>query len=263
MLRRPRAALPVLLAGLLVASLGWAFRDLPWHLLDVWWQLGGAEPLLQEISIDLTVAAPIEAPSAAGQPGLFVAVLSWRAGEFPFYLGLQTDLQRPGASRSLGPGALFSRWGEVAEGDAQPADGAVGGVVRGHTSDGHQYATVRKPWPWGRGTTTHTLTERDGWVAYTLFDHQTGIRHPVGRLRFGAGLRLHGNPASFVEYYGRGQPTRWPAGTVRLGNLLVNQAIQAQGARLIHPPDVPRLAKGETGAGGVTVHFGGASAPDL
>lgn len=259
------ALLLLLLPLLLLPTLGArGYRELPWHLVEVWWDMGNPGPLpLEELTLELEVPEP-PLPLPPGAPRLFLALLYWKVGDQPFYLGLQSDLHDPATKRWRGPGAIFSRWGGEAAGEARPAPGGYAALLTADRSGEGDFASVRLPLEWSRGRQTHTLRAgaRDAtgqWVGYTIHDHASSARIPVGALHFTAPtLELRGAPSSFVEYYGAQPPApgNRPRGTVSLGGLLLNHTLAPRRARAIRPPDVPPLTRVEERGGRVVIRFG-------
>ena len=107
--------------------------------------------------------------------------------------------------RTIGPGFLFSMWGERNLGAIRPADGGF------YQSSGHEgdFVSVRLPFEWKKGKYTYRLTKMDReeidgkphtWVGAFVYSHDRDENLFVGALRFkGENLVLERKVANFVE----------------------------------------------------------------
>src|SRR5262249_6212060 len=134
----------------------------------------------------------------------------------PFYGGLQTQVdghtKKDPKLRTLGPGCLFSMWGERSLDAIRPSEGGFC-QSSGHEGD---VVSVRRPYDWKKGTYTYRLTRMDQessdgqpctWVGAFVYSHQKDENVFVGALRFkGERLVLDRKVANFVEVYGRQRP---------------------------------------------------------
>jgi hypothetical protein len=225
------------------------YAPMPWHLVDVWWDLGQDMPF-ESYSIDVTISDDI--PSSKN---LYIAPIGLgHFGKTPFYGGIQTQAdghtKKDQSVRKLGPGFLFSMWGERSLDAIRPS---IGGFCQ---SSGHEgdFVSVRRPYEWHKGTYTYKLVrmdreEIDGkpftWVGVFVYSHQKDENVFVGALRFpGENLNLSRKLASFVEVYGhRITVDEIPKVTVTLGNLTVNgKAVKPRSAEAVYPKGVPDFA---------------------
>ena len=117
--------------------------------MDVWWDLAEDIPF-QSYSIDVTIGDDVPATT-----NLYIAPvgLAHLSGS-PFYGGIQTQAdghtKREKAIRKLGPGFLFSMWGERSLDAIRPS---LGGFCQ---SSGHEgdFVSVRRPYTWHKGVYT-------------------------------------------------------------------------------------------------------------
>jgi hypothetical protein len=222
---------------------------MPWHLVDVWWDLGKDMPF-QSYSIDVTISDDV--PSSTN---LYVAPIGLgHLGKTPFYGGIQTQAdghtKKDPHVRKLGPGLLFSMWGERSLDAIRPS---LGGFCQ---SSGHEgdFVSVRRPYEWHKGTYTFKIVRMDEeeveakpctWVGVFVYSHEKDENVFVGALRFGGNdLILSRKLASFVEVYGRRIPVgEIPRVTVTLGNLVVNgKRVEVASAEAVYPKRVPDYA---------------------
>ena len=242
-----------------------AYKPMPWHLVDVWWDLGAESPF-ESYSVDVTIDADVPADVSLYVAPLGIAHLNGTA----FYGGLQTrsdgNTKADRKLRDLGPGLLMSMWGERGLDAIRPSDG---GFLQ---SSGHEgdFVSVRRPYNWAKGTYTYRVVRMDRetvdgkpytWVGAFVYSHAKDENVFVGALRFpGDGLKLARKTASFVEIYGRRRPVAdIPKVTVTFANLRVNgEAVKGMGAKAVYPKGVPDYAdaKAAEGGGGVVVKVG-------
>ena len=225
------------------------YARMPWHLVDVWWDLGKDVPF-QSYSIDVTISDDV--PSSAN---LYIAPIGLgHLGKTPFYGGIQTQVdghtKKDRQVRKLGPGFLFSMWGERGLDAIRPS---LGGFCQ---SSGHEgdFVSVRRPYEWHKGTYTFKIVRMDEeeiegkpctWVGVFVYSHEKDENVFVGALRFkGEDLVLSRKLASFVEVYGRRIPVgEIPRVTVTMGNLVVNgKPVEVASAEAVYPKGVPDYA---------------------
>ncbi len=225
------------------------YARMPWHLVDLWWDIGKDMPF-QSYSIDVTIRD--EVPSSAN---LYIAPIGLgHLGKSPFYGGVQSQVdghtKKDPQIRKLGPGFLFSMWGERSLDAIRPS---IGGFCQ---SSGHEgdFVSVRRPYEWHKGTYTYKLVRMDEeeiegkpytWVGVFVYSHEKDENVFVGSLRFaGKDLLLSRKLASFVEVYGRRVPvSEIPRVTVTFGKLTVNgKPVEVMSAEAIYPKGVPDYA---------------------
>jgi hypothetical protein len=235
----------------------------PWHLVDLWWSIGIAMPF-ESYSIDVEISDDV--PSTVN---LYVAPIGLgHLGKTPFYGGIQTQAdgytKRDQNLRQIGPGFIFSMWGERSLDGIRPS---IGGFCQ---SSGHEgdFISVRRPYEWKKGKYTYKVVrmdkeEIDGkpvtWVGSFVYSHATDENIFVGALRFkGENLVLSKDVASFVEIYGRRIPVdQIPKVTVTFGNLVVNgKAAQVVSAHANYPKEVPDYADAVAKEGAIIVKVG-------
>jgi len=221
----------------------------PWHLVDLWWDIGHDTPF-ESYGIDVDISTNV--PSTRN---LYIAPIGIaHLGKTPFYGGIQTQAdgytKRDQHLRKIGPGFIFSMWGERSLDAIRPS---IGGFCQ---SSGHEgdFVSVRRPYEWKAGKYTYKVVrmdkeEIDGrrftWVGVFVFSHEKDENIFVGALRFkGENLILGRKVASFVEIYGQRIPaSEIPKVTATFGNLTVNgKAVTVVSAEAIYPKEVPDYA---------------------
>ena len=235
----------------------------PWHLVDLWWDIGQDQPF-ESYSIDVDISDDVPATTNLYVAPIGIAHLS----KIPFYGGVQTqsdgNTKRDQHLRKIGPGFIFSMWGERSLDAIRPS---IGGFCQ---SSGHEgdFVSVRRPYEWKKGKFTYKVVrmdreEIDGqpftWVGVFVYPHEKEENVFVGALRFKSeNLVLSGKVASFVEVYGRRIPaTEIPKLTVTFGNLTVNgRPAKVASATAIYPKKVPDYAGAEAKDGAVVVKIG-------
>lgn len=151
---------------------------LPAHTSYVRWDFGSAR--LSAIEHDLYIGN-----DPGTEVGLYVGLVSSEIDGTSFYLGIQTDVKRPGVG-GAGKGFIFSRWETL---DA--ADGRVpsSGFMEQGTHEG-RFVGVRRLYEWRAGT-QYTLRLARGasdgpadWYDLTLIERPSGNQVDLGGLRF-------------------------------------------------------------------------------
>jgi hypothetical protein len=235
----------------------------PWHLVDLWWDIGHDSPF-DSYSIDVDISDDV--PSTTN---LYIAPIGiGHLSTTPFYGGIQTQVdgytKRDQHLRKIGPGFIFSMWGERSLDAIRPS---IGGFCQ---SSGHEgdFVSVRRPYDWKKGKFTYKVVrmdkeEIDGkpftWVGVLVYSHQKDENVFVGALRFkGENLILCWKLASFVEVYGRRIPVaEIPNVTVTFGNLVVNgKPVKVKKATAVYPKNVPDYADAVGKDGMVIVKVG-------
>ena len=225
------------------------YAPMPWHLVDTWWDIGQETPF-ESLAVDVTISDDV--PSSVN---LYIAPIGLgHLSKTPFYGGIQTqadgNTKKDPKLRTIGPGFLFSMWGERSLDAIRPSDG---GLLQ---SSGHEgdFVSVRRPYAWKKGKYTYRLTrmdreEIDGkpftWVGAFVYSHEKDENVFVGALRFkGEKLVLDRKVANFVEVYGRRRPVAdIPKLTVTFGPPVVNgKAAKNPSAEAIYPKGVPDYA---------------------
>lgn len=238
------------------------YARMPWHLVDLWWDLGEDTPF-ESYSIDVTISEDVPSTS-----NLYIAPIGIaHLNKIPFYGGIQTQTdghtKTSSRIRKIGHGLLMSMWGERSLDAIRPS---IGGFCQ---SSGHEgdFVSVRRPYEWSKGTYTYRVVRMDEevidgkahtWVGAFVYCHEKDENVFIGALRFKAeDLVLSKRVASFVEVYGRRIPVaEIPKVTVTFGNLKVNgRPVDVNGVSAVYPEKVPDYADavGQNGVIVVTV----------
>lgn len=239
------------------------YAPMPWHLVDIWWDLGHDTPF-ESLAVDVTISDDVPA-----SVNLYIAPIGLaHLSKTPFYGGIQTqadgNTKKDQRLRTIGPGFLFSMWGERSLEAIRPADG---GLLQ---SSGHEgdFVSVRRPYAWTKGKYTYRLTrmdqvEIDGqphtWVGAFVYSHAKDENVFVGALRFkGEKLVLDRKVANFVEIYGRRRPVAdIPHVTVTFGSPVVNgKPVNNPRAEAIYPKGVPDYAQAVAKEGSLVIAVG-------
>jgi streptogramin lyase len=226
------------------------YVPMPWHLIDTWWDIG-REVAFETYSVDVTISEDV-----SPDVNLYIAPIG--RGDFGktiFYGGIQTqadgNTKRDERLRKIGPGFLFSMWGERSYDAIRPAEGGLC-QSSGHEGD---FVSVRRPYAWTKGTYTFRMVSMDKqqidgkpytWIGAFVYSHAKDENIFVGALRFaGDHLTLSRNLANFVEIYGTRKPVdEIPKLVVTFGNLQVNgQPVNNPKAYAIYPEGVPDYAQ--------------------
>ena len=239
------------------------YKRMPWHLVDLWWDLG-EETLFESYSVDVTISDDVPSTKNLYIAPVGIAHLS----KIPFYGGIQTQTDGYTKSdqhlRKIGPGLLMSMWGERSLDAIRPS---IGGFCQ---SSGHEgdFVSVRRSCEWTKGTYTYRVVRMDEevvdgklhtWVGAFLESHEKDENVFIGALRFPAeDLVLAPKVASFVEIYGGRIPVdEIPRLTVTFGNLKVNgRTVDVKSVRAVYPKDVPDYAEAVADNGTVVITVG-------
>ncbi|HET6246073.1 MAG TPA: hypothetical protein VFE47_00095 [Tepidisphaeraceae bacterium] len=231
------------------ADVAGGYKSMPWHLVDIWWDLG-KESEFESYSVDVDISADVP-----GDVNLYIAPIGLgKLSGTDFYGGIQTNCdgrtKADPAGRSIGQGVIFSMWGERSLDAIRPS---VGGFCQSSGSEG-DFISVRRAYAWKKGLYTYRLVRMDRemidgkpytWVGAFVYSHERDENIFVGALRFkGEKLVLDRHAASFIEIYGRRRPVAdIPKLTVTFGNLRVNgEAVKLAGAKALYPKGVPDYA---------------------
>jgi hypothetical protein len=186
---------------------------LPWHLANIWWEFETPTPNFESLEIDVTIDRDV--PDTYN---LYIAPVGLgRLSGKDFYGGLQSNINgwRQGQARTRvhpGKGAIFSRWSS----DKKTPIGLDHVRVAGEDclveSAGYEgeFASVRRPLAWTRGTYTYRISrdqtevcdgQTNTWFACSVKD-PAGVLHPIGSLRFeGGSFEFWARHSAFVEVY--------------------------------------------------------------
>jgi len=239
------------------------YAPMPWHLVDTWWDIGQETPF-ESVAVDVTISDDV--PSS---DNLYIAPIGLsHLSKTPFYGGIQTQAdnytKKDQKLRTIGPGFLFSMWGERNLDAIRPSDGGFC-QSSGHEGD---FVSVRRPFGWKKGKYTYRLTRMDQqmidgkpytWVGAFVYSHKKDENLFVGALRFkGEKLVLDRKVANFVEVYGRRRPVAdIPKVTVTFGPPVVNgTAAKNPTAEAIYPKGVPDYADAVVKDGSLVITVG-------
>lgn len=226
-----------------------AFRKIPWHLADIWWQLD-KEYEFEEFAIDVVIES-----DPGEEVDLYIAPTGLlRLNGIALYGGIQTRTNFSG--RGFERGFLFSRWDERRTDHVRPADGMVG-VSQGTEGD---FVSVRGPYKWGAGAyevrvrklRAENEAEDSSWVRYEVCARASASCASPGDLKFpGRTLKLGVQANAFVEIYRRAvPPERIPHTVITFGNLRVNgQPAPVNRIHAAYPRAVPDHAGARLGPG--------------
>lgn len=225
------------------------YNQMPWHLIDVWWDIGNDQPF-ESLAMDITISDDVPATT-----NLYISPIGLgRLSKTAFYGGLQTQSDGNTKSdkrlRKIGRGLLMSMWGERELDAIRPS---VGGLLQ---SSGHEgdFVSVRRPYEWSKGKYTYKITRMDQetidgkpytWVGAFVYSHEKDENVFIGALRFpGEKLILDHSIANFVEIYGQRKPvSNIPKVTVTFGPPVVNGKVAANpSATAYYPKGVPDYA---------------------
>ena len=183
-------------------------KPMPWHLVDLWWDLGTNAPF-ESYSLDVDILDDVPADIH-----LYLAPIGLgKLNGAGFYGGLQTQSDGKTAAdeqgRGIGRGIIFSRWDERDTAAIRAA--APGGYFQSSGNEG-DFISVRAPYAWTKGSYTYRLVKMDRsvvhgdvgtWVGGFVESHDRHENAFIGAMWFkGADLLLDKSIASFVEIYG-------------------------------------------------------------
>jgi hypothetical protein len=239
------------------------YAPMPWHLVDTWWDIGLDTPF-ESLAVDVTISDDV--PSSVN---LYIAPIGLgHLSKTPFYGGIQTQAdgytKKEKKLRTIGPGFLFSMWGERRLDAIRPSDGGF------FQSSGHEgdFVSVRRPCAWKKGKYTYRLTRMDRemidgkphtWVGAFVYSHEKDENVFIGALRFkGEKLVLDRKVANFVEVYGRRRPVAdIPKVTVTFSPPVVNgTAVKDATAEAVYPKGVPDHADAVAKDGSLVITVG-------
>jgi hypothetical protein len=197
----------------MAAAAGVTLPQRPWHVANIWWDF--EKPVDHFASLEVDVTIDRDVPSAYN---LYISPCGIaKINGLQFYGGIQTNINGWANKESRervfpGKGAIFSRWSgdkttPIGLDHVRPA--AADCVVESAGYEG-EFASVRRPFAWTKGTYTYSITkgkpEKVGDVACTWFDCRVrdaqGRTVEVGSLRFeGTDFTFWAKHSAFVEVY--------------------------------------------------------------
>ncbi len=239
------------------------YAPMPWHLVSTQWDIGQETPF-KSLAVDVTISDKV--PYSVK---LYIAPISSSLSQTSFFGGLQTQADGYTKSdptfREIGPGFLFSMWGERSEEAIRPADG---GIFRSDRDNNDDYVSVRRPFEWKKGKYTYRLSVMDQemvkdkaytWVGAFMYAHEKNENLFIGALRFkGDKLVLDREVRNFVAVYGERRPvTDIPKVTVTFGPPVVNgTTVKNPTAEAVYLKGVPDYADAVAKDGSVVITVG-------
>jgi hypothetical protein len=207
-------------------------KETPWHLVDLWWNLGTNMPF-ESYSIDVDIMDDVPT-----NINLYLSPVGFgKLNAAGFYGGLQTHADGHSTDnpvdRGIGRGLIFSRWDERDPTAVRPA--SSGGIFQSAGNEG-DFVSVRAPYEWAKGRYTYRVVKMDHsqvhgqdgtWVGAFVYSYQRHENAFIGALWFKDNdLVLDKSIASFVEIYGEVIPVATvPTVRIRYENPTVNGKI--------------------------------------
>lgn len=186
----------------------------PWHVANIWWDF--PKPVEHFTSLEIDVTIDRDVPSTYN---LYIAPCGVaKISDMQFYGGIQTNINgwpnKESRERVFpGKGAIFSRWSNDKKTPIGLDHVRVGGpdcVVESAGYEG-EFASVRRPFAWTKGTYTYCIEKGDGeevngkactWFRCRVKSAQGAVQE-VGSLRFeGTDFTFWAKHSAFVEVYG-------------------------------------------------------------
>jgi hypothetical protein len=185
----------------------------PWHVANVWWEF--EKPTEHFTSLEIEVTIDRDVPSTYN---LYVSPCGIaKISGLDFYGGLQSNINGWANATNHtrvhpGKGAIFSRWSSDKKTPVGLEHVRVAGSDCLVESAGYEgeFASVRRPFAWHKGTYTYQISKdttevADGhtntWFICRVRDSQ-GKSFEVGSLRFeGSDFQFWNRHSAFVEVY--------------------------------------------------------------
>jgi len=181
----------------------------PWHVANVWWDF--EKPVEHFTSLEVDVTIDRDVPSSYN---LYISPCGIaKINGLQFYGGIQTNINGWATKESRervhrGKGGIFSRWSSdktTPIGLEHARTAADDCLVESAGYEG-EFASVRRPYAWTKGSYTYCITKgaTDGdstWFTCTIRDAK-GAAHEVGSLLFeGSDFIFWDKHSAFVEVY--------------------------------------------------------------
>lgn len=188
---------------------GVTLPPLPWHVANVWWDF--EKPVEHFASLEMDITIDRDVPS---EYNLYISPCGIaKINGLQFYGGIQTNINGWATKQSRervhrGKGGIFSRWSSdktTPIGLDHVRTAAEDCLVESAGYEG-EFASVRRPFVWTKGTYTWCITKgaAEGertWFTCTIRD-VSGVVHDVGSLRFeGSDFTFWEKHSAFVEVY--------------------------------------------------------------
>lgn len=218
-----------------------AYKKMPWHLLDVSWELENDVENFEELTITIRLMGKL-----TPRIRLYIAPVGMiRLNDTPAYGGLQTRANK--FEGHEGKQIIFSRWDERRREFIRPAPGAT---WRSAGTEG-DFISIRQRMEWDEGAyrivvrrAKEANDDADGtWVEFQACVVKDETCTTAGALKFpGRTLKLHKRIVSFVEIYGQPiDPETIPHVFMALGEVKINgKPAKLVEAVAIYPTRVPQ-----------------------
>lgn len=195
--------------GEMAKAAGVTLPPLPWHVANVWWDF--EKPVEHFTSLEVDVTIDRDVPS---DYNLYISPCGIaKINGLQFYGGIQTNINGWATKESRervhrGKGGIFSRWSSdktTPIGLDHVRTAADDCLVESAGYEG-EFASVRRPFAWTKGTYTWCITKGaseggNTWFTCTIRDSKGSV-HEVGRLRFeGTDFTFWERHSAFVEVY--------------------------------------------------------------
>lgn len=182
---------------------------LPWHVANIWWDF--EKPVEHFTSLEVDVTIDRDVPS---DYNLYISPCGIaKINGLQFYGGIQTNINGWANKESRkrvhrGKGGIFSRWSSdktTPIGLDHVHTAAEDCLVESAGYEG-EFASVRRPFAWSKGTYTWCITKsvaeaENTWFTCSIRD-ESGKTHDVGSLRFeGSDFTFWEKHSAFVEVY--------------------------------------------------------------
>jgi hypothetical protein len=185
----------------------------PWHVANIWWDF--EKPAEHFTSLEMDVTIDRDVPSTYN---LYISPCGIaKINGMQFYGGIQTNINgwpnKESRERVFpGKGAIFSRWSDDKKTPIGLGQVNVAGADCLVESAGYEgeFASVRRPYAWTKGTYTWSVTKGDTeqvngkpetWFHCRVKDSK-GVVTDVGSLRFGGeDFTFWARHSAFVEVY--------------------------------------------------------------
>ena len=244
-------------------ELGIILPKSPWHVVNLWWDFEKPVENFQSLEMDITIDRDVPATYNLYLSPCGIAQING----LQFYGGLQTNIAGwvSDANRERvhpGKGAIFSRWSSDKKTPISLQHVKTAGPDCLVESAGYEgeFASVRRPYPWTKGTYTWSVTKGeteivDGqpatWFHCRVKDHaKPEAVFEVGSLRFeGRDFTFWPKHSAFIEVYSSPKIPRSniPKVNVTFGRPRLNgQKVALKKASVIYPntgPASPDCAK--------------------
>jgi hypothetical protein len=197
----------------MAAAAGVTLPPSPWHVANIWWDFEKPVEKFESLEIDVTIDRDVP-----DDYNLYVSPCGIaKINGLQFYGGLQTNVNGWANKESRervhpGKGAIFSRWSSDLKtpiGLDHVQTAAPECLVESAGYEG-EFASVRRPYSWTRGTYTFCIVKREAakvkeldgtWFECVVRD-SAGIETSVGRIFFeGTDFTFWERHSAFVEVY--------------------------------------------------------------